>query len=201
MINLIKIIAQNNLTFYNYATGEPTSIYKRTVVKLALAILISTFFSNLSKDLMGLTLTVFSILLGFSFNILFYLMTLNKENVTDLGPSLEAKLKSEKIDNLKQELFYNVSYFNLISIVLILVSLAIFISDNNNLKSLLSLFNSETMLIAQSSLLKAQSVSTKIFTFVFYLTLIECIYTFIRIISRVSYFFEQKIKLQNIDKK
>ena len=197
MFNLNNIVKKNKATFYDFAAEEPLPSKRRVIIKILIALLAAIFFSNLSKDLINITLTVFSILLGFSFNILFYLVTLSKDKNEDENLSLEKQLKKERLETLTQELFYNVSYFNLVAVLLILISLMFFINESVNSSFIADILNLKAMNDLNEYLLTVKVWTVRIFTFVFYLALIESIYTFVRTIGRVSYFFAEKIKLQN----
>ncbi|WP_419799158.1 MAG: hypothetical protein ACNI26_05675 [Terasakiella sp.] len=197
MFNLKSIILNNDETFYNFATGEKLSRKKRVIVKISLSIILSFFFFNIGKDLINAVIAIYAILIGFGFNILFYLLTIKKEDHKKDNSSIEHELKVKKINKLTEELFYNVSYFNVIAVALVLLSLSFFVAESQNLASLKAhIMNSKTAFLFPH-LLKIKLAIYIVFVFTFYSTLIESAYTFLRTIGRVTFFFDQKIKIQS----
>ena len=204
MINFFKIVIKNGHTFYNYATSEKLPRSKRLFLKLSLALILVLFFGSFSEGLLNITLAIFSILLGFSFNILFYLTTSDSNLPETKIESLELKGRLKKLKLLTGELFFNVSYFNLIAILLILTALGGIILKSPSILTSFKLdeiWNSEVIMNMGKDISEYWAVikpyASALYNFLFYLILIECIYTFLRIIGRVSYFFDQKIKVKH----
>ena len=75
MFNVRSIIANNNRTFYNYRTDERFSIVPRIIifVFISAAVALSNFIRP--SDFLSAVLAVESILVGFSFSVLFFLLS------------------------------------------------------------------------------------------------------------------------------
>ena len=193
MFNIKNIIDNNRSTFYNYSTEKMLPSSSRIIKKLIIALVLTALFNKIDKDLINVVLTIYSILIGFSFNILFYLITLNKKTNFQQKISIEKQLKLKKINRLSEELFYNVSYFNIISILLILISLSFFVFESANINIIISNFEIE---ITDVFIKYIKFISSLTYAFIFYVALTESIYTFIRTIGRVSFFFDETLKMK-----
>ncbi len=200
MFNIWQIAKKNRETFYNYSTDEPLNLRPSRIVKGGIAFFLVLLFPNVGKDFLGTILAVYSILIGFSFNVLFYLLSIRKLYPSSQADSLEKQIKYEKLNRLRDELFYNVSYFSICAISLVIISLTFFLFDSFSRKFVEYLPWASTL----KNLIQEYSVAlsyisvliSHFYKFVFYVLLIESMYSFIRTIGRVSFYFEEKIKLQ-----
>lgn len=194
---MIGIVRNNNATFYNYNTGKPVKRWRSIAVVCVLACCFSVLFRNELGSFFGSVAAAQSILVGFSFSVMFFLLSSEVVTAPNDAASLEKKQKYEKLNKLCEELFYNVSYFNLVAIACVIVSLFLmlpppafgilsqFAGDLSGVDvgSAFSQFWSHAKFVTQSSLL-----------FLFYLLMLESFSAFYRTALRVSYFFEQKLK-------
>ncbi len=126
MFNVFEIVRNNQETYYNFSTGRPYAVWPSVMLKFFFSCLLSLFFTNMSAGFAEATVTVYSILIGFSFNVLFYLLSSNKLKIIPNEVFLENKVKINKLNKLANELFFNVSYFNFISVIVLVLALGFF---------------------------------------------------------------------------
>lgn len=206
MFNLNNIFINNRKTFYNFATGEQKPLAKLVAIKIFFSMFLMIFFFDISKDFINIILTVYSILIGFSFNVMFYLLTISKNDVISAkSDSIEKNLKKNKVDKLSKELFYNVSYFNIITLALIILCLVYHIVDCRNFSYIVTYSshlaqklinqNASSHLLAFKDALKI--TLEIIFSFSLYFLLVETNYSFTRTIFRINFLFEHKFKDNN----
>ncbi len=178
---LISLFNRNRDTFYNYLTNEkepPNKIYLFTI----LTSIISTFTINeLSIESLSIVVSVFSILIGFGFTSQFFLV--DKKFIIDgSNKFIEKKQLEEKIKKLSGELFINVSYFNVVSLTLVIICIFHTINiDNEILTHILSILHIKS-LIEFSPFIGRFSIS---------ILMIESLYTFYRILQRTHYLFSK----------
>ncbi len=191
MINLKNIVVNNDATFYDYRTGGPLPRGKRVAFKLLLVVALVALFPKVDSDFIDNALTIYAILIGFSFNILFFLLSVTKKEKITTN-FLEDQNKAKKIHKLGKELFHNVSYFNLVSISLILIAITYNLCKGyeTEILSYVSKYVSDEY----SKSLRCVASYTQ--NTIFYALLVESTYTFIRTLSRVSFYFDKKIKFE-----
>lgn len=194
MFNLLEIVRNDRQTYYNYATGRNTSYIWPKVFQLAGAILFSIAFSSVSDALIQSTLTIYSILIGFSFSVLFHLISNRKPNQNGQGQSQETKLRSERLAKLHDEIFYNVSYFILSSLILILAVLAFYIVGSVDLCLVEALKNWDKAQAISNTLDFTLAAMMSAFLVVFYYTMLDTAFCFIRIVGRITHYFQKKIE-------
>ena len=207
MINLKQIITKNHETYYNYNTRERISQKKRIFLQCVLAIILTLLFGQIKNDLLNSVLTIYSILIGFSFSILFYLLGSNRRDINAIQDDasnidsknkeqaicLEDLNKSEKLQNLTTELFYNVSHFNLVSVLIILFSLIFIIIQSNGPLELTFIIELIVKYELADTLKYIFQLLRYLFISLFFALLIESIYSFVRIIDRINYLFGETI--------
>lgn len=200
MFNIREIIRHNRATYYNFSTGRSTSLLLPYATKFLLAFLMAYLFANIQKDFLNVVITIYAILIGFSFNILFYLLSINKIRINLENDSLETQIRIEKTNKLADELFYNVSYFNISSICVIITTLLFFLFESRGSNFLAHIENWPTLGSYLESLEPYLTAVMQFFTWgyrvFFYLLLLESLDCFLRTIGRVSFYFQEKIKLQ-----
>lgn len=121
MFRIYDIIKENNSTFYDYRNNRRISRRVHNVCICACATIGCILSKDPSKDFLSAVVAVQAILIGFSFNVLFSLISQSKAPV--IGTSLEDGLAKNKIEKLATEIFYNVSYFNVISLSCVIAAL------------------------------------------------------------------------------
>lgn len=195
---MLEIIRNNNFTFYNYRTRKKQNPVARIAVFCAASISMSLLFSKEIGGFLESIITVLSILVGFSFSVLFFLMSGNKAECPRNSP-IEIKLKSEKISTLHQEIFYNVSYFNIASIVCIIISVILLLPSPSLdwMPTIIKVAFSERVfkVFTEEYAHLLRNLFNRLALIVFYFLLIESVYTFFRAVGRVSYYFESKLEL------
>jgi hypothetical protein len=199
MANLKNIISKNNKTFYDYQTEKVQSIAPRLAFTGAVSILLAVMFSAIDDSFVNAVLTVQSILVGFSFSVLFFLLSSAEIKSVTEG-SIEQKQKVKKLRTLSEELFYNVSYYNLVAISSVLVALLYLLPDMDRsskiptmvLDLVTSMAGSQDVLSWFSSIGTWVEVAVR---FILYFLVIEGMYTFWRTVRRVSFFFAEKLSL------
>ena len=203
MFNIPEIVKQNRSTFYNFSTNEPLSLWRSTLAKIMCSILFAILFCQLNKDYLNALITIYAILIGFSFNVLFYLLSTNKIQASPGTTSLEKQLKIEKLNKLSNELFYNVSYFNIVSLSLVVTSLVFFIVDSRIPQffrhigeiSFIKPISSEI----EPYLIYVRVIILFIYRLMLYYLIIESLFSFTRAIERVTFYFRQKLLLEDSD--
>lgn len=203
MFSLVEIVQQNRNTFYDYSTNKQRSLILPNIIKISIAAILAILFGNFSKDFFDATITIYSILIGFSLNILFYLLSAQRERADAENLSIERKIAINKTNKITNELFYNVSYFNVISICVVLVALIFFLFECRLPKFGTEFSNLEMFKIFSIEIDNIYKYTKLAVLFLYHLIvyalLIESMYTLIRTIGRVSYFFSQKMALQDED--
>lgn len=201
MLNIMVIVRNNSSTFYNYANGEDVSQIKPTVVKIMFAVLAATFCNQIDANAQMALLTIFSIMLGFSFNVMFHLTSAMKRPVVHTGPGkLEREINEKRINKLAKELFYNVSYFNLLATLSIFMVLIIYcLSPNIPNEFYAHLPEKITDYVKNSDSIKkfalyALQLCSFLLRIVLYLAIIESAYTFLRIVGRLTFMFDSKLQ-------
>ncbi len=202
MFEIVNIVRRNRESCYDFATGKQLSIWQHYTAVVMVSAVLASLFSKMDIVLMGAVLTIYSILIGFSFNILFYLLSANKVE-KEVAASLERTLRIERLHKLSDELFFNVSYFNVVSIIVVLLTLASFISflPEPMLWALVaSSPRFHSLVVVVSPILKTVSAWLGfVSTMLFYMLLIESMYSFVRTVGRVSFYFRLKMQLQSED--
>ncbi|WP_431562970.1 hypothetical protein [Sphingopyxis sp.] len=150
---------------------------------------------EVSESLLAGVLAVQSILLGFTVNVMFFLLG-NREKETLDGTSIEAKVRSKRLRDLYHELFYNVSYFNLIAVASIIVATGLLLPTPEVPGFLRGLSPVEAY-VQWLGTSKVPAVANGIARggamFVFYAISIEVVFSIARVIGRTSFYFERKM--------
>jgi hypothetical protein len=122
---------------------------------------------------------------------------LNNPEKQPTGPqSIEAQLRSERLKKLYHELFYNVSYFNLIAIASIIVATVLLlpIPEVPRFMQEWPLVDTYVIWLETSSIPAVVSaVFRGVVMFVFYAVTMEVIYTIARLVGRTSFYFQRKM--------
>lgn len=196
MFNVREIIRKNDATFYDFETRKRRSQKPRLMTTCIIAATAAIFCPRVSDDLLAGFLAVQSILLGFTVNVMFFLLG-NREKKAESAGSLEEKLRSERLRKLYQELFYNVSYFNLISVASIIVATALLLPTPEvptYAKNLILVDNYVEWLNTSPVPTLSAIIWRTVAMFAFYAMAIEVIYSIARVIGRTSFYFERKME-------
>lgn len=197
MASVKKIISKNNETFYDYRTKKAVSTRPRIAFFMLVSVLCAFSFSTLDDAFISSVLTVQSILVGFSFSVLFFLVSSSTDlNIED--PSLEVLERVSRINTLSKELFFNVAYYNTVTILSVLVALLFILpslSFPNIFSELLNDFLSNKGDFANIAAILCE-LASRFLVFLFFVVFIESMYTFYRIVRRVNFYFLEKLDIQ-----
>lgn len=192
MTGFVQIFRNNARTFYNYRTNEVQSRLRHYVTISGTALGLAAIFRAPSNDIYTGFVACQALLVGFSFNLIFYLSANGKLKIpnTDL---LEDKAEVGRLNSLGNEIFHNISYFNLVSIFSVILSLILLmfsgfkpipcIGFHKICESIVKYQNLPGLLIWQTLLFGA------------YIFTIESTMTFLRMIRRTSAYFEDRATL------
>ena len=189
MDKIFAIIRKNNATFYNYRTGRRNSVYGRMVLTAFGSSFVCWIAPRFSLEMLNACLTVQAILVGFSFSVLFFLLS-SRIKFDALSASLEKRNKFEKVDKLGKELFTNVSYFSVVSIGTIILAFLLLSVDFARTATPI---NAETIYISKAFIggLIFSVLETMLLAILF-----ESFYTFVRTVGRIDYYFEERMLLE-----
>ncbi len=196
MFNVRQIVRNNDATFYDFNTRQKRSQLPRYIAVCLASLIAAIVCSKVSSNLLAGVLTVQSILLGFNVNVMFFLLG-NREQETPEAISIETRLRSKRLRNLYRELFYNVSYFNLVAVASIIVTTGLLL-PTPEVPGLLRGLQPVEAYVHWLSTSKiptlASTISRGCAMFVFYAISMEVVFSIVRIIGRTSFYFEQNMK-------
>lgn len=197
MFSVRSIVSANNQTFYEYNTNKKISIRPRIFATAIISSLVGFCLDRDFRDFLNGVITVQAILIGFSFSVMFFLMSAasSRSAVPKKSTSLEAQLREEKLEALSKEIFHNVAYFNLVAMGCLAVALVILLPNNSDV-----IWNFLKFLKVESSkfvekpyavfLVSVQPLVRAIFLFL----LLESAFTFARTTGRVNYLFGKRLE-------
>ncbi len=189
MFDPVAVIKRNSETFYNYKTEEPRTQRYRLGAEIVLAALLTTAFQdNLSTFITAVT-AVQAIVLGFAFNVMFFLMSDAPPSQT--YESIEDKLRTSHVFKLKRELFYNISYFILVAMASLLLAFLLLMPSG------WGIIGHVMIPLPLSKLARSVGRWTQITAFLlillgFYASTLESAVSFVRVVGRVNFLFERK---------
>ena len=190
MDKILAIIRKNNATFYNYRTGNRNPISRRIIITVAGSALACFMAPRFSLEMLNACLTVQAILVGFSFSVLFFLLS-SRIKFDSLSASLEKKVKFEKIEKLGKELFTNVSYFSVISIGTIILAFLLLSIDFARTPS-----PPDILTIGTNKVIVTDMIFNLLEALLLAM-LFESFYTFVRTVGRIDYYFEERLLLES----
>lgn len=199
MFNASNIIRNNNATFYDFGTRKARSQRFRFILTFALALIVSITCSKPSDTLIAGVLAVQAVLLGFTVNVMFFLVS-NRETNDEAPKSIEGQLRAERLRTLHNELFHNVSYFNLLVIALIVVATVLLfpVPEIPSFLRGMPWVERYAQWLAHSELPYVISVVIRACgMFVFYFLIAEVVFSIARLIGRTSFYFERKLQDAN----
>ena len=195
MFNVRDIVRNNSSTFYDFDTRERRSQRPRVITTCLVALIMAVSCPRVSDNLVAGFLAVQSILLGFTVNVMFFLLGNPENDVVDRR-SIEAELRSERLRDLYHELFYNVSYFNLIAVASIVIATAVlfpapevpdYVRGWPPVEAYVRWLDTSPVPTVVSAALRGAAM------FAFYAVAIEVIFSIARVIGRTTFYFERKM--------
>jgi hypothetical protein len=194
MHRILAIVSKNRQTFYDYGTEVPQSIFARVITTIIISVICGFVLDGEVGDFLSNVITIQAILIGFSFSVMFFLIS-NKGIDDDGSGSLERELKRKRLNKLSHEIFDNVAYFNLVAMGCLLMAVLLASPPLNTeaikCASKLLLFANFDVRDLAHYLARSISIFTRS---LFYFFLIESAYTFSRTVGRVNYYFDMKLK-------
>lgn len=164
----------------------------------------ATYLAGTPTDsVVSSVITVQAILAGFGFSVLFFLVSSEQEDESSTK-SIEDSIRKVRLNKLTTELFYNISYYNVVTISSVIV--ALFLSFNMpdfRVKILDPIAFYHVLWHGYPNFTNIINYTfDKIVAFIhifvvviFYFLCIDSVYTFYRIIFRVNFYFLQKRKI------
>lgn len=200
MFSVSRIYSDNNATFYNYNTGAPLARTRFWTCVAIASVLCAAIFTDPGDNFLGAIITAQSILAGFGFNVLFFLLSTSNTTPRPENDTLEGGLRRSRLTKLSKEIFSNISYFNLVSISSVFIALLILmpgLSSNvlQHASAIALKLLPKYQAILETSCLYIKFVLRFCLIAMLYVLVIESIYTFIRTISRITFFFRRKLEL------
>lgn len=200
MFSLLDIIRRDAATYYDYQSNKRVGRGKTILLFAVIGMLVGFAVGEASNDFLAGALSAQAILVGFSFNVLFYLVA-NRLSKPATYASLEHELRFERLSKLSDEVFDNVTYFNVVAIASALAALILLLigsdSFNENLVAVAGIVEDRTR-ITRDALAWADLVVRSIGLAVLAFLLAESIYTFLRTVGRVRFYFGM-LKAMNDD--
>lgn len=203
MLSLADIARRNEQTFYDFNSEKAQSTRWRKVSAVVAGAVLALTFQGPAVDFLTAVLTVQAILVGFSFSVLFFLLSDDPRPITP--KTIEQGIRVDRLRRLSSELFYNVSYFNVVAVLSVLVAfilllpmgLAFSIPPTSAWPQWLQWLGKLLHEAAVWWLWPMVGLWTRCAAFwLLYVLLIESLFTFGRTVVRVSFFFEQRLSLK-----
>jgi hypothetical protein len=199
MFSILAIINRNIQTYYDFATDKQISIIPSLIVKLSVSFLVSLFIGGINPNFLSATISSYAVLTGFSFSIIFFLISSPKYAHNKNDASLERALRSQKLNKIKEELFYNISYFNISAIFVIIFALLLSLLQSHTRYSIPEFVNQIDRQNYHSWLIHLNQLKHLFFFVVhlfFYFLVFESLVTLLRVMARVNFYFQERIKLE-----
>ena len=187
MFSAIEIFRRDAATYYKYSSDKRVSRKRTIFIFASLSFIISLLVGKASNDFLTGALSAQAILVGFSFNVLFYLVA-NRLTAPASFSGIEHELRFERLSKLSDEVFDNVTYFNLVAILSAIAALALLLAASENVDSNLSKI--AKLIIARTNIDSGILSWAKWVASIFGLSVLvflisESVYTFLRTVGRV----------------
>jgi uncharacterized membrane protein len=200
MRQIIDIIDKNSSTYYDYETGKPEPLRNIYLWPSVVSIIGAVAFSAPSSNFITIIVTIYAILIGFSFNVLFYLLSIDKLKVSEKIDSLEIKGRITRLNRLNDELFYNVSYFNLVSVGVLILALVFFAFESRTPRlaeqAISALGGRRLYDNIDDFLVSIRLIFMSAYRVIMYFLLVESLFSFLRSTFRISFYFEERRTLR-----
>ncbi|GGB21855.1 hypothetical protein [Allosediminivita pacifica] len=201
MTSLIEIVRRNNSTFYDNRSGKKKSVVARTLLFVTLSLISSWVLGTPSDTVVSAVITVQSILVGFGFSVIFFLVSSEREN-EDGANGIEDRIRRKRLNTLSDELFFNISYYNVVTFFSVTLSL-LFAFNIDGVSSFAGgvVADLDIQGGVKDNLRQYVEWAHHILIAFLFFVLLESVFTFYRIVIRVNFFFDQKrkVKSQRID--
>jgi hypothetical protein len=191
MFSIADIVRRDRATYYEYGSDKKVGRAKVLIAFCVLALVIGILVGKASDDFLTGALSAQAILVGFSFNVLFYLVA-NRLSAPASYSSIEHEIRFSRLSKLSDEVFDNVTYFNLVAIFAAVASLSLLLVGSQNFDGNLHKiadFLTERTRIDRSILSWAKWSAFAFGLSVLVFLLAESIFTFLRAVGRVRFYF------------
>lgn len=200
MFSVIDIVRRDAATHYSYDNHAQSRRVWPLMVFSTFAIGSGFLVGQASNEFLGGALSAQAILVGFSFNVLFYLVA-NRLSKPHTFVGMEHELRFERLSKLSDEIFDNVTYFNFVAIFSAIVALILLLFASDNLAK--NLHHVATFVTAKTGITQNALSWSKWTVSAFGLSLLmfliaESVYTFLRAVGRVRFYFTM-LKTMNDD--
>lgn len=212
MYNILKIVEQNYKTYYDFSDGARQIPWLRIAIFAALSISSSIGLNSPGTELITAVLVSISILIGFSLSLLFYLVSnpvvpfqySNQQQISN--DSRENDLRRKRLENLGLELFFNVSFFTVIALIIAAISVLMMMGE---LGIRVNIINDITNVLSRLGcvqvFIKITTISAKIISYFlisfWYFLIAESLFTYYRIVHRSYFYFRGRLQLTQSDTK
>lgn len=200
MFNIIEIVKRDNASYYNYRTKVQISRKPIIIAFCIISILLAILTGVPSNDFLSGALSAQSILVGFSFNVLFYLAANRLVNPLHFK-SIEHELRFSRLLKLSDEIFDNVSYFNVVAVASVFLCLILLLTDSESFGVSVQIFGShlpEFLKLNDSILYWIENGARVVTSASLLFALMESLLTFVRAVGRVGFYFSL-LKIMNDD--
>lgn len=191
MSSLADIIKRDLATYYEYDVENRVSRRPLILTVALLSVVAGAVVGVASNDFLAGALSAQAILVGFSFNVLFYLVA-NRLTAPSKWQNMEHELRFERLSTLSDEIFDNVTYFNLVAIMsavgclaLLLIGSERFVANISNAIDWLGAVSHSDMTVARDLCRFGRSMLLSGLLFL----LVESVITFTRTVGRVRFYF------------
>ena len=158
-------------------------LIRKIPINLAIALIYIGVVKFISKDVLNAIITLFSILIGFSYSVMIFLSA-NPRGAAMDSSDREGKLRLERFSSISVSLHTNLHFFCILSITLVLISLIGIATQSSSIN-----MNNITYFVKYGSL-------ASIVNLFYILLLTETCGEFFRILKRTNYLFSERIKGQ-----
>lgn len=192
IMRLRKIYSDNESTHYDYSTGACQPTYARKAFLVCLAAVIAFCLGRDINEFVGVILTVQAILIGFSFSVMFFLVE-ERQITPPASETREEKLRRNQLETLCKEIFWNISYFNVVSLISMAAAMLLMIPSPIGFIPVHRLPETISIDAYSSAISYAMVIAFFFGKFAFSVLLIDSAYTFARLVGRVNFLFEKRI--------
>lgn len=199
MFSLFDIYSKNRATFRNYRTRKAGRVWPRYLTILAISLTFSLVIEIPNTNALRVIITVLGIVTGFSFSVLFFLANNGGAEKIERDDSIELDLKVERLQDLSIELFYNVSYFIVVSLIsILLASIFLIFSDYSEVRPNYWL-NTQSAFVEWLEYLGpiVLCVISTVLILCFWLFLCDSVSTLFRVVKRINFLFSERIEILN----
>lgn len=191
MSSILDIVYRDAATYYKYDASNRVSRIPTVIIFALISLMVAIVTQVASNDFLAGALSAQAILVGFSFNVLFYLVA-NRLTVPGRWFDIDHELRFERLAKLSDEIFDNVTYFNIVAIASVVACLTLLLigSDafNANLRFVCA-FQQVKAYINTDLVVAAAKVMRALLLAILLFLLIESVSTFVRAVGRVRFYF------------